>query len=247
MSEHLSNVWLEIEGINQKVLICAIYREFNDLTSTGQMKPEEQVEKLEILHTQIEKASKEGLILIIGDMNIDLEKWEDLKYYQKKQAEKYQSLIGECGLEIISFGTTYNGKKNGEVINSALDHAITNKPRAINDHFKTLIDSNLSDHHMISVDLNIKTPKLQDKIIIARDFRKLRSNPAFFLKDLREVKWEVFENMDDVDPMEEFMTKKTNDCMDISAPWKSRKIKPKKYELPKEVQSAIKVRNDLRK
>ena len=90
-------------------------------------------------------------------MNIDLEKWEDLKYYQKKQAEKYQSLIGECGLEIISFGITYNGKKNGEVINSALDHAITNKPRAINDHFKTLIDSNLSDHHMISVDLNIKT------------------------------------------------------------------------------------------
>jgi len=95
--------------------------------------------------------------------------------------------------------------------------------------------------------LNIKTPKLQDKIIIARDFRKLRSNPAFFLKDLREVKWEVFENMEDVDPMEEFMTKKTNDCMDISAPWKSRKIKPKKYELPKEVQAAIKVRNDLRK
>jgi len=85
MSEHLSNVWIEIEGINQKVLICAIYREFNDLTSSGQMNPEQQVEKLEILHTQIEKASKEGLILIIGDMNIDLEKWEDLNYYQKNK------------------------------------------------------------------------------------------------------------------------------------------------------------------
>ena len=247
MSEHLSNVWLEIKGINQKVLICAIYREFNDLTSTGQMNPDQQVDKLEILHTQIEKASKEGLILIIGDMNIDLEKWEDLKYYQKKQAEKYQSLIGECGLEIMDFGMTYNGNKNGEVINSALDHAITNKPRAINNYYKTLIDANLSDHHMISVDLNIKTPKLQEKIIRARDCRKLRSNPEFFLKELRNVEWEILGNMEDVDPMEEFMTKKTNDCLDISAPWKSRKIKPKRYDMPKEVQSAIKVRNDLRK
>ena len=58
MSESLSNVWLEIKGINQKVLICAIYREFNDLTGKGQMNIEQQIEKLEILHTQIEKASK---------------------------------------------------------------------------------------------------------------------------------------------------------------------------------------------
>ena len=58
MSESLSNVWLEIKGINQKVLICAIYREFNELTGKGQMNIEQQIEKLEILHTQIEKASK---------------------------------------------------------------------------------------------------------------------------------------------------------------------------------------------
>ena len=82
--------------------------------------------------------SKEGLILIIGDMNINLQQWEDPKYYQKQQAEKYQSIIGECGLEIIDFGITYNGKKDGEVVISALDHAITNKPVAVREHHKTL-------------------------------------------------------------------------------------------------------------
>ena len=46
MSEALSNVWLEINGINQKVLICAMYREFNDLTGKGQMSLTQQVEKL---------------------------------------------------------------------------------------------------------------------------------------------------------------------------------------------------------
>ena len=47
--------------------------------------------------------------------------------------------------------------------------------------------------------------------------------------------------------MEEFWTKEINECMDIVAPWKSRKIKQKIYYLPKEVQSVIKVRNDLKK
>jgi hypothetical protein len=179
-------------------------------------------------------------------MNIDLEKWEDdPKYYQKQQAEKYQSLIGECGLEIISFGITYNGKKNEDVISSALDHAITNKPVAVSEYHKTYID--YSDHYMISVDLNIKTPKLQEKIFTSRDFRKLKRNPEVFRKELRNVKWEVFGNMEDVDPIEEFWTKKINECMDISAPWKSRKIKQKRYGLPKETQSAIKIRNDLKK
>ena len=65
-------------------------------------------------------------------MNIDLEKWEEPDYYQKKQAERYQSLVGECGLEVINFGITRTGKnKDGNTISSALDHALTNKPRSV--------------------------------------------------------------------------------------------------------------------
>ena len=84
--------------------------------------------QLKTKQTQIEQASKKGLILVaIGDMNIDLEKQEDdPNYYQKKQAEKYQSLVGECGLEIINFGMTWNrNHKNGNVLSSAIDHALT--------------------------------------------------------------------------------------------------------------------------
>ena len=174
---------------------------------------EQQLEKLELLHAQIEKALKEGLILIIGDMN-------------KKTSR--------------NFGITFKGKKNEEVLSSVLDHAITNKLVAVSEYHKTLIDDSLSDHHMISVDLNIKTPKFQEKIITSRDFRKVRKNPEYFLRELMSVKWEVFRDMEDVDPMEDFWTKEINACMDILAPWKTRKIKQKRNFLPKEVQSAIK-------
>ena len=66
----------------------------------------EQLERLKLFHLQVDKVSKEGSILVIGDMNINLEQWDDSKYYLKKLAEEYQSMIGECGLELIDFGIT---------------------------------------------------------------------------------------------------------------------------------------------
>lgn len=109
-------------------------------------------------------------------MNIDLEKWEDPNYYLKKLAEEYQSLIGEQGLELINFGLTWKrNHKNGNILCSAIDHALTNKPLSINKYHKIPID--YSDHCMISVDLNINIPKVHESLINSRDFRKLRSNP----------------------------------------------------------------------
>ena len=84
---------------------------------------------------------------------------------------------------------------------------------------------------MISVDLNIKTPKFQEKSITSRDVKKLRRNPDFFLNILRNVGWEIFIDMEDVDPMEEFWTKEINKCTDIVAPWKSRKVRKKRLDL----------------
>ena len=83
-----------------------MYQEFSDLTSKGQMSIIEQLERLKLFHLQVDKASNEGSILVIGDMNINLQQWDDSKYYLKKLAEEYQSMIGECGLELIDFGIT---------------------------------------------------------------------------------------------------------------------------------------------
>ena len=55
-----------------------MYQESNDLTS--KLSIENQIERLKIFSLQIEEATKEGMVLAIGDMNIDLEKLEDSKY-----------------------------------------------------------------------------------------------------------------------------------------------------------------------
>ena len=71
----------------------------------------EQLERWKIFQNQVGQASKEGLILTIGDMNIDLEKWEESNYYQKKLAEEYQLMVGELGLEFRILASLGVGKR----------------------------------------------------------------------------------------------------------------------------------------
>ena len=243
MSSLLSNIWLEIKGKGHKIIICVNYREFNDLTGNGKISESEQVERLQVLHSQVEKASKEGLLLVLGDMNIDLDKMEEEKYYQAKQAKEYQSMISENGLEVMHFGKTFLHRVNKE--ETAIDHAITNKPESIKDHQK--VEIAYSDHDLIYVDLNVKVTKMKDSSTFTRDYRKLRSNKSFFLNKLKNINWEVLKDMSNVNEMENFWTQEINKCLDITAPWKKRRNKKKKHRLPIEVQNAIKKQNELKK
>ena len=197
MSNLLSTIWFEINGTNQKILICVIYREFSDLTGMGQMSIDQQIERWRIFKSQVEHAKNEGLILRIGDMNINLEKIEDSNYYLKPLAEEYHTLINENSLKIFNFGITWSRiHKHNKTKESAVDHAFTNKMGLVHNHFK--IHTDYSDHSMICVDLNTKVSKPINKSKVTRDFRKLRSNPQYFLYRLAKVEWESFVRMRDV-------------------------------------------------
>ena len=50
------------------------------------MSIDEQFERWKFFHSQVEKASTQGNIIVIGDMNLDLEKLEESTYYLKKVA-----------------------------------------------------------------------------------------------------------------------------------------------------------------
>ena len=75
----------------------------------------------------------------------------------------------------------------------------------------------------------------------------MRINPQLFLKQLSNIEWGNFVNFEDVDEMEEFWTSKINQCLDYIAPWKTRKIKQKKFCLPKVVNDQIKKLKELQK
>ena len=94
--------------------------------------------------------------------------------------------------------------------------------------------------------MNIES-KLKSHIntVHGRDYRKLRSNPSFFLKKLACIKWEALKDTEDIDHMEKFWSEQINKYLDFVAPWKSKKFKQKNHCLPKHVQEAIQVSNEL--
>ena len=189
-------------------------------------------------------SKKEGVILCMGNMNINLEKLEYQTYYLRKLAEDYQTLICECELKVLNFGITLTRiHKDNMIKESAVDHGITNKLEAISYHSKFQID--YSDHYLICVDLNMDVQKQMNNSTVSRDFRKLRSNPKYFLNKLAQIEWESFVNMGNVDEMQNMWTTKINECLDSVAPWISRKVKSKKHSLPKHIQLEIKKRKLL--
>ena len=46
--------------------------------------------------------------------------------------------------------------------------------------------------------------------------------------------------MEDVDHMEKYWSQQISKCLDMIAPWKTRTVKSKKFDLPNDVQMAIK-------
>ena len=88
-------------------------------------------------------------------------------------------MIGNCSLEIFNFGITWRRKKKNIYVQSAIDHAFTNKPLNVHSFSKTEID--YSEHDLIYVKINWKVPKLPNIVTKSRNFRKLKSNPDYFL------------------------------------------------------------------
>ena len=104
MCPEISNVWLQLKSESQKVLLNFTYREFNDLTGKGRMSQTEQTERVNKLVDQFEKACSEGLVVALGDLNVDLNRTEDDTYYLKPVAEEYYAGVARCGLDILNFG-----------------------------------------------------------------------------------------------------------------------------------------------
>ena len=240
MSNTISSVWLELKTKSQKILICTIYREWDNLDGKGPLDTAQHIENIHTLKSQIEIANKEGLVIVIGDMNIDLKKWELPKI--NKTAEEYQLLIGECGLELLDFGLTWSRIIESVLKESAIDHALINKPEAVKDHFK--VKFHKSDHDLICVEMKINVQKIHRNSTTSRDYRKVRSNPQFLLRRLNKINWNALDNMT-LNDMVIFWTKEINICLDECAPWKTKRFKKKKYVLSKEILELMRIRNKL--
>ena len=83
----------------------------------------------------------------------------------------------------------------------------------------------------LNLDLKVKISKSKDQKYTYRHYRRLKSNPKFFLIELYIVDWSILANFGDVDNMEVFWTEEINHCLNLAAPWKLGQKKQNKHSL----------------
>ena len=79
-------------------------------------------------------------------------------------------------------------------------------PFAIN--LGTITTRHFSDHNLIHVELETNLSRITQETTVARDMRKIRANPQYFINSQLSVEWDKLANMVwDVDEMVNFYTK----------------------------------------
>ena len=147
--------------------------------------------------------------------------FEDPNYNMKSLAEQYQEDLREGGFDLINFGLTWNNE-------TSIDHAFCNKPESVK-NCGIIMTRHFSDHNLIHVELETNLSRITQETIVARDMRKIRANPQYFINSLLSVEWDKLANMVwDVYEMVNFYTKSIISSLDKTSEMKERKFKAKK-------------------
>ena len=124
MSSKFPSIWLEIEREHERnILACGFYREWSvDGQKTNQL----QLASIKELTVQLETADSENVsIVMLGDVNLCAEKWNEEGFLHKPIAEEIKGTLAQCGMINVDLGVTYLADRLspcGEAIESALDH-----------------------------------------------------------------------------------------------------------------------------
>ena len=187
MSSRFASIWIEcITTTSKKFLICGCYREW---TVDGDDSINGQKERLNIFIDQINRACEENeKVLILGDMNLCLKKWNEKEFRYKSLSEPLRSNLTINNLNIADLGYTYfsdHADFNGDFASSELDHvyfsntcSVTSKtlPKAGTDHLPILARLELSQKRTMYI-----------SHVTKRSFK--RFNIEHFKVDLANCKW----------------------------------------------------------
>ena len=246
-SPDASIMWLEIERSNKKnLLVAGVYREwgYEDRSHPKNRSIIQQKERLEIITKSISTASSEKKeIIMAGDFNLDMKRWNDEAYGEvKKVADLWRNAVSKNGLLYEDLGITYC-HMNGQT-KSALDHIyfsskIANNCRKLSNSF--------SDHFPVMVDLEVtkNRPSEEDQFILKRCHKNF--NKELFLQDLLNQKWDSQVFADPSVPVHEkaaLYDTIFENCYDKHAPKKKFKIKKNyKHGLSRETLKLIRERD----
>ena len=146
-----------------------LYREFQRITEMHDpcidgKSQDAQLHRFKSFGSQVTAACTESeRVIVLGDFNINIQKQNDLNYYLPRVLQEYESIMGENGLSFKRFGITFERiHTSGKLIQSEVDHLITNCPDEIKDFETFPFDD--SDHKGIMAEICFEIIKPEKKV-----------------------------------------------------------------------------------
>ena len=226
----MEHLWLEIQGRNKnsRLLIGTIYRSTTILTTQLWLTQMENM--LSDLST-----SWDGLLIITGDLNIDILK------PNAPLTKQYINLL-------YMFNLTQHMEKATRVTcvsESLIDHIISNNPKRVT-YTDVLPCSNVSDHDAPYACLNIRVERFVPRLKIIRNERGFKEEE--YIRDFASLPFGIIEVVDDPEEKLEMFTNLITECIERHAPLKHTKITcpPALWLQEEEIKSLQNQRNLLR-
>lgn len=123
-------------------------------------------------------------IILIGDINIDLFKSEDI------QVTNYQNVLSEYGLFRTIYGITREAVKNGILEISCIDHIFVRTCKLL---LSAVIHTHVADHYMVGLSLYINNNlTILDSLTSVKaniTNRKLKYDEVAIARDLKNINW----------------------------------------------------------
>ena len=202
----LEVLWLEVPGrnTNSKLLLGTIYR------SERIMPTQQWLDTIESLLIDI-ITTWDGLLILMGDMNIDLMKPSD------PITRSYKDMLQSLNLhQHITTPTRITQSSK-----TLIDLVISNKPRCFS-YSNMLPCPSVSDHDAPYVCLNVRTSRFQPQYKIIRDEKTI--DMAGYYTEVSSLPFSAVYAFSDPEDMLESFNTLIQDCIDHHMPIKRIKV-----------------------
>ena len=197
MENDISTIWIKVGGKGRKgVLVCGTYREHKIIRQPEpnlSSNPDRQQERWSRIIEQWKNASDTGNnVIVIGDMNVDLEKWDDPEQLVEPMVDLLKEEIITRNFFQMVQGPTWHWKDRTP---SLIDQCWVNDPGRVTNVRNTVRST--ADHNMISICFKMAGKVTSPLENVSRDWNKLEENEL--KRRMSLVNWELVFKSDNLD------------------------------------------------
>ena len=217
MDDIVSSIWIKISSRGLKsVLVCGVYREHQYLSqpSDWSLHPNEQIKRWAAFLKQVETARISSTCHIIGDCNLDYNKWLSPDYSQSQMVNDTKNSLEAGGFFQLVTEITRSWPGQAD---STIDHFWTNEPQKIMNVSNAVRAA--GDHNVITVLIRLKGSIFSKLDSRKRSYKNF--DPVIYRQKLENEKWTDIYEIEDVDLANDFLESKVVGILDTMCPYKT--------------------------